>query len=170
MKKVVLLIGLTAFSAFSNEENFRIHKSQKGRFSVKYPATWMLTVDQKEVAFMASSPDSTANVQVKTESLKGRPTACEYLTQMEATAAGGRTNLIPEDKRRVTASQIKFMGVKDGCIGAYKVMQGEIEAMQGIGVYVNGKNVWILIQTLQSAAREVHGKDIGEIAKSFTTR
>lgn len=160
---LVLTIGILA-------EGVKTHKDKKGKFTVKYPAEWTLATDQNGVPFMVSAPDSTANVQIMTDSLKGKMTACEYLSQVEASVEGGRTNLIPDNQRKTTAAQMRFMGVKDGCIGAYKVMQGEVEVLQGMGIYVAGKSVWILIQTLQSAARQTHGKAIGEIAKSFTTK
>ena len=170
MKKILLIVATFALTAGVSAEGMKTHKDKKGKFTVKYPADWTLATNQNGVPFMVNAPDSTANVQIMTDSLAGQMTACDYLAQVEASVEGGRTNLIPENQRKATAAQTKFMGVKDGCIGAYKVMQGEVEVMQGMGIYVAGKNVWILIQTLQSAARQTHGKAIGDIAKSFTTK
>lgn len=168
MKKILLICVASVLTAGILADEMKTHKDKKAKFSVKYPSDWILSPDQ--TPFMVSAPDKTANVQIMTDSLGGKISACEYLSQVEASVEGGRTNLIPENQRKATPAQVKFMGVKDGCIGAYKVMQGDVEVMQGMGVYVSGKSVWILIQTLQSAARATHGKAIGDIAKSFTTK
>lgn len=170
MKKILFLGLAFVLTVAIAADAMKTHKDKKGKFTVKYPADWTLSTDQNGVPFMVNAPDSTANVQIMTDALTGKMTACEYLSQVEASVEGGRTNLIPENQRKATPAQTKFMGVKDGCIGAYKVMQGEVEVLQGMGIYVAEKSVWILIQTLQSAARQTHGKAVGDIAKSFTTR
>jgi hypothetical protein len=145
-------------------------KDAKAKFTVRYPTDWKLAPQKAGSAFMSVAPDGTANVQIMTDVVKGRTTACEYLAKTEAAAEGGRTNLIPENKRSVLPTQLKFMGVKDGCMGAYKIVLDKTEVLQGTGVYTSGKNVWILIQTLHTAAADRHAKGVGEIAKSFTVK
>ncbi len=142
----------------------------KPKFKVQYPGDWTLILTKTGIPFMATAPDGTANVQIMTDTIKGKVTACEYLAKTEAAAEGGRTNLIPENKRNPTPTQLKFMDVKDGCIGAYKIVVEKTEVLQGTGVYISGRNVWVLIQTLQTEARDRHSWSVGEIAKSFTTK
>jgi hypothetical protein len=161
---------ITAIAPQLFAEAVKTFKHTKAKFSVQYPAAWTLAPEKEGAPFMATAPDGAANVQVMTDVLKGNMTACEYLTKTEAAAEGGRTNLIPESKRRATPVQLKFMGVKDGCVGAYKITAANAEVLQGTGVYTSGKKVWVLIQTLQTAAKDRHGKSIGDIAKSFTTK
>src|SRR5688572_1832653 len=108
----------------------KLHKNQKGKFNLNYPADWIEIPAAGDVQFAVASPDATANVQIKTATLKGNMTACQYLIESEA-ASRGRENLISEEKRKPTPPQIKNLGVKDACLGAYRIMQGENEILQG---------------------------------------
>ncbi|MBN8220528.1 MAG: hypothetical protein J0L53_06365 [Spirochaetes bacterium] len=169
--KLLSLCGILPLAAMAlSADEFKSFKHPKPKFSVSYPADWKLSPVKEGMPFMASAPDDTANVQVRTDAVRGKTSACEYLAKTEAGAEGGRSNLIPEDKRKVTAAQLQYMGVKEGCLAAYKIMVGKDEVLQGTGVYISGKNVWVVIQTLQTAARERHAKGVSDIAKSFTTK
>lgn len=142
----------------------------KPKFSLNYPADWKLAPAKDGMPFMVIPPDETANVQVMTDSVRGKVSACEYLAKTEAASAGGRVNLIPENKRKPTQAQLEFMGVKDGCLAAYKIMSGSTEILQGTGIYISGRNVWVLIQSLQTASGERHARSVSDIARSFTTK
>lgn len=156
------------------EENkavlLKTHKHRKAKFSLSYPSDWIEKADADGIAFGVNAPDGKAGVQIRTETVKGKTTACDLLIQLEGAGADAKKNVIPEDKRKPRAEELSAAGVRDGCIGAYRLMQGETEMLQGVGVYVNGRNAWILLQNLQAAARDTHGKAVSEIAKSFVAR
>lgn len=152
------------------QQTAKTHKHRKAKFSLSYPGDWLEKTDEAGVALSVAAPDGKANVQIRTETVKGKTTACDLLTQLEGAGADAKKNVIPEDKRRPRAEELAAAGVAEGCIGAYRMMQGEIEVLQGIGVYVKGRNAWILLQNLQAAARDAHGKAVSEIAKSFAAR
>src|SRR5262249_50215916 len=94
--------------------------------------------------------------------------ACQYLADSEG-AGEKRENLIPEEKRSPKPEQLKHLGVKEACVGVYKSGQGDGQVLQGVGVYISGKNAWILIQNVQRTAFELHSKTLGDIARSFIT-
>lgn len=148
----------------------KTHKHRKAKFSLRYPGDWAEKVDSGDVALSVASPDGRASVQIRTETVRGKTTACDLLTQLEGAGQDAKKNVIPEDKRKPRSEELAAAGVGDGCIGAYRLMQGEIEVLQGVGVYVKGRNAWILTQNLQAAARELHAKSISEIARSFAAR
>lgn len=167
----LILISVLLASGFAlQSQDAQVFKDAKNKFSIKYPPDWTLAPAKEGIPFMAVAPDGTANVQVMTDAQNKPADACTYLAKTEASAEGGRTNLVPESKRKTTAEQLKLLGVKDGCIGAYKIMNGSTEVLQGTAVYTAGKKVWILIQTLPTAVTDRHAKGVGDIAKSFTTK
>lgn len=151
-------------------QTVKTHKHRKAKFSLSYPGDWLEKTDEAGLALSVSAPDGKANVQIRTETVKGKTTACDLLTQLEGAGADAKKNVIPEDKRRPRAEELAAAGVTEGCIGAYRMLQDGVEVLQGIGVYVKGRNAWILMQNLQVTAREVHAKPISEIAKSFIVR
>ncbi len=148
----------------------KTHKHRKAKFSLSYPADWTEKADAEGDALNVAAPDGKASVQIRIDTVKGKTTACDLLTQLEGAGADAKKNVIPEDKRKPRAEELAAAGVRDGCIGAYRMMQGETEMLQGVGVYVNGRNAWILLQNLTVAARDAHGKSVSEIAKSFVAR
>lgn len=168
MRNLVLLflaLGLPLLA-----EELKTFQSAKQKFTVQYPGDWTLAPEKEGVAFMAVSPDAAANVQIMTDNLKPGVAACEYLAKTEASSEDKRSNLVPEDKRKPSGAQLKLIGAKDGCIGAYKIMSGSTEILQGTAVYTSGKKVWVLIQTLQTVAVQRHAKGVGDIAKSFVAK
>lgn len=168
---IFLFSGAYLIQAEENKAlELKTHKHRKAKFSLSYPSDWTEKVDADGVALNVSAPDGKASVQIRTDGVKGKTTACDLLTQLEGAGAEAKKNVIPEDKRKPRSEELAAAGVRDGCIGAYRFMQGETEILQGVGVYINGRNAWILLQNLQAAARDIHGKTVSEIAKSFTAR
>lgn len=168
MRNLVVLFCTASLPLLADE--LRTFQSAKQKFTVQYPGDWTLAPEKEGIAFMAVSPDAAANVQIMTDNLKPGLAACEYLAKTETSSEDKRSNLVPEDKRKPSAAQLKLIGAKDGCIGAYKIMSGNTEVLQGTAVYTSGKKVWVLVQTLQTAAVQRHAKGVGDIAKSFVAK
>lgn len=162
------IFGSAYFAAEAPQE--KLHKHKKGKFSLRYPSDWKEQVDTDGDALKVSSADEAAFVQVKTDQVKKPLTACEYLARMEAAEATPKANVLPEDKRRPKDEELEAAGVRDGCMGAYRVSRPEGDYLQGAGVYVNGRNVWVIIQNLRAASRDKYGAAIGDIARSFAVK
>ncbi|GAB4442845.1 MAG: hypothetical protein OHK0011_25230 [Turneriella sp.] len=157
-----LILGGLLVSALAAEE--KTFKNRKLRITFDYPATWSISEDAEGVKVV--SPDGAASVSVRALATKEKVSACEILrTRSEEQKL---TNLLPDDKRIVTQEQLRFLGVKDGCLGAYQIVDGDAEVLSGVGLYTSGKRLWLLEQRLRIGLHEKHGAAISGIAASFT--
>jgi len=155
-------MGLLTSAAAAEEKTF---KNRKLRISFQYPADWSVSEDADGVKVI--SPAGDASVSVRALATKERIAACEILKKRSEELK--LTNLLPDDKRIVTEEQLRFLGVKDGCLGAFQIVEGDAEVLSGVGLYTSGKRLWLLEQRLKIGQHEKYGPAISAIAASFNT-
>lgn len=155
---IALVPALAAASA-------KTYKNRKTRVSFSHPPEWTVSENGDEVS--VTSSEGAASVKVSLIAGKDKTTACEILK-----ARGEEqkmVNLLPDEKRTVTPEQLRFLGVKDGCLAAYELTEADGDTLVGVGVYISGKKIWVLEQRLKLSAREKYAADISSVAVSFTT-
>ncbi|MFZ5631108.1 MAG: hypothetical protein ACOY5B_18385 [Spirochaetota bacterium] len=158
----LLLLGGFLVSALAAEE--KIFKNRTLRITFEYPADWSVSEDADGVK--VASPDGAASVSIRALATKEKVSACEILrTRSEEQKL---TNLLPDDKRVVTEEQLRYLGVKDGCLGAFQIVEGDTEVLSGVGLYTSGKRLWLLEQRLRIGQHEKHGAAVSAVAASFT--
>jgi hypothetical protein len=159
----LLLLAGSLLSALPAEN--KTFRNRKLRIGFEYPADWSVNEDADGVK--VTSPDGAASVSVRALATKEKVSACEILrTRSEEQKL---TNLLPDDKRMVTEEQLRYLGVKDGCLGAFQIVEGDAEVLSGVGLYTSGKRLWLLEQRLRIGQHEKYGAQISGIATSFTT-
>ncbi len=171
MNKICLLLLLTMTSVFAAEPSpaTRDFKNKKARYSVAYPSDWNIQELEGGNVVIIASPDGKASFTVTVgEIRRGRP-ACEFLAERDAAFEPKRVNLLPEDKRPITAAEKKFMAVDDGCLATYQSEVDAKEIIQGVGVYAKRGQVWIVEQKLPLAEHARFGNALSGIARSFKT-
>lgn len=144
----------------------KVYRNKKLRITFTHPADWSIT--ENEETIVVESPDKAASFTVRVETTTGRTPACEELKLRSE--EWQRQNLLPDDKRVVSEDQLRFMGVKDGCLGAYQLTEGNTEILSGVGLYINGKRLWLVEQRLLAARHRDHAAAISAVAMSFTTK
>jgi uncharacterized protein with FMN-binding domain len=159
----LLLLAGTLASVIAADE--KIFRNRKLRITFEYPADWSVAEDADGVK--VASPDGAASVSVRALATKERIAACEILKKRSEELK--LTNLLPDDKRIVTEEQLRFLGVKDGCLGAFQIVEGDAEVLSGVGLYTSGKRLWLLEQRLKIGQHEKYGPAISAIAASFNT-
>ncbi len=147
----------------------RDFKNKKARYSVAYPSDWNIQELEGGNVVIIASPDGKASFTVTFgEIRRGRP-VCEFLAERDAAFEPKRVNLLPEDKRPITAAEKKFMAVDDGCLATYQSEVDAKEIIQGVGVYAKRGQVWIVEQKLPLAEHAQFGNALSGIARSFKT-
>lgn len=160
----VILLLLAGFLVSAVGAGEKIFKNRKLRITFEYPAEWSVNEDADGVK--VASPDGAASVSIRALATKEKVSACEILkTRSEELKL---TNLMPDDKRVVTEDQLRFLGVKDGCLGAFQIVEGDTEVLSGVGLYTSGKRLWLLEQRLRIGQHEKHSAAISAVAASFT--
>lgn len=168
--QVLLSLSLTlALGATETVKKPLSFKSAKSRFSFSYPADWSLQELDGGKFVTVTSADSAASFSVTVAEIKRGRDACEYLAERAAASEAKPTNLLPEDKRAITAAERKFMAVDDGCLAAYQLEAGGKEVIQGVGVYVKRGQVFIVEQKLLLADHAKFGATLSDLARSFKT-
>ena len=158
----LLLLAGTLVPVIAADE--KIFRNRKLRITFEYPADWSVAEDADGVK--VTSPDGAASVSVRALATKERVSACEILKNRSEELK--LTNLLPDDKRVVTEEQLRFLGVKDGCLGAFQVFDGDTEVLSGVGLYTSGKKLWLLEQRIRVGQHEKYGAAISAAAASFT--
>lgn len=143
----------------------KVYRNKKLRIAFTYPSNWSIAENGETV--MVESPDKAATFTVRVETVSGRTSACEELRQRSEDWQ--RQNLLPDNKRVVSEGQLRFMGVKDGCLGAYQFTENNTEILSGVGLYTSGKRLWLIEQRLLMAGHREHAAAISAIAMSFNT-
>ncbi len=142
----------------------KVFKNRKLRIAFEYPADWSVTEDADGVK--VTSPDGAASVSIRALATKEKVSACEILKNRSEELK--LINLLPEEKRVVTEEQLRYLGVKDGCLGAFQIVEGDTEVLSGVGLYTSGKRLWLLEQRLTIGQHEKHSAAISAVAASFT--
>jgi predicted Zn-dependent protease len=151
---------------------YKSFRHPKGKFSFRYPADWSVIPSASGDGVLVSPPENSGgtNVQIESVTVKKGKKACDYIAEDEAQAEIKKVNLIPEEKRIVAKEGLESLGAKEGCLAAYQVMEGEVEVLQGVGIYSTGKHVWRLLQVLPVSYRETYAAPLSEIAGSFSLK
>lgn len=164
-----LLVAGLVFGAADMVAKPLIFKSAKKRFSFSYPADWNLQeLDGGQIVVVASG-DAAASFTVTVAEIKRGVKACEYLAERADRSETKPANLLPDDKRPISAAERRFMGVDDGCLAAYQLEVAGKEAIQGVGVYVRKGQAFIVEQKLMLADHAKFGALLSDIARSFKT-
>lgn len=164
----VLLFGLAITAAEAPKKPLSF-KSAKARFSFSYPGDWNLQELEGGKFVTVSSADSTATFSVTVAEIRRGRDACDYLAERASASETKPANLLPEDKRAITAAERKFMAVDDGCLAAYQLETGGKEVIQGVGVYVKRGQVFVVEQKLFLADHAKYGATLSDLARSFRT-
>lgn len=164
MRTILLASLLLGSLVAADAAGQKIFKNRKLRITFAYPADWAVNEDADGVK--VSSPDGAASVSVRALATREKASACEILQKRSQEQK--LTNLLPDDKRVVTEEQLRYMGVKDGCLGAFQIVEGDTEVLSGVGLYTSGIRLWLLEQRLRIGQHEKYGAAISAVAASFT--
>lgn len=159
--KVLLCACCLGAAGQAQEQGFR---NRKLRITLQYPADWVVTEDNDGVK--VTSTDGAASVSVRALVTQEKVSACEILRKRSEELK--LTNLLPDEKRLVTEDQLRFLGVRDGCLGAFQIVDGDTEVLSGVGLYTSGKRLWLLEQRLRVGQHEKYGAAISAVAASFS--
>lgn len=166
MRFVVILFLFAGIFSSVIAADEKIFRNRKLRITFEYPADWSVAEDADGVK--VASPDGAASVSVRALATQERISACEILKNRSDELK--LNNLLPDDKRVVTKEQLRFLGVKDGCLGAFQVVDGDTEVLSGVGLYTSGKKLWLLEQRIRVGQHEKYGAAISGVAASFTAK
>jgi len=144
-------------------------KSAKKRFSFSYPSDWNLQELEGGKIVIVASADAAASFSVTVAEIQRGRDACGFLAERAAASESKPANLLPEDKRAISAAERRFMGVEDGCLATYQLEVAGKEAIQGVGVYVRRGQVYIVEQKLMLADHAKFGATLSDLARSFKT-
>ncbi len=143
-----------------------LHRNVAG-FSISHPSDWTVTENEGGVNFDVSSADSTAKVQVIVKELGEVVSPQTFLEAMQESMEGAGPNLIPEAQRTPPAAQIQAANGDSGYMGAFRYTGTAVPVIQGVSVIMKGTVCFVLIQTIAETQKAVHGRVVGDIAKSF---
>lgn len=171
MRKTVVMSALAGFALFAAETVAKplSFKSAKSRFSFSYPADWNLQELDGGKTVTVSSADGSASFSVTVTDVKRGRDACEYLAERAAASDAKPVNLLPEDKRNISAAERKFMGVDDGCLATYQLEEAGKEVIQGVGLYTKRGQAYIIEQKLLLGDHAKYGTALSDLASSFKT-
>jgi len=168
----ILFLALAGSIFAAPETEYKSFRHPKGKFAFRYPADWTVIPSASGDGVVVSAPENSGGTNVQIEPVtvqKGKKT-CDYIAEAESLGEIKKINLIPEEKRVVAKEGLESLGAKEGCLAAYQVMEGEVEVLQGVGIYSTGKQVWRLLQVLPVSYRETYAAQLSEIAASFTLK
>jgi hypothetical protein len=169
MKKKSVIIGvaliLISIVSLAYAVTMAPHVDKEGKFTVKYPANWTKELNKEGCNFVATAPDQNALVQIQIQDVDPKISAANALIATEKQF--NYTNLLPEDKRVIKANDLKASGGDDGAKGAYNLEANGVAVHQEIMIITKGNRIYVIIQTMGDAQKNVYGPIMNDIVKSF---